>query len=230
MIKPDSIPAGNDVQECKRILIASDNIALVKHYANILKNGFVLAFASDRSHIKALIADKPPQLIMIDPAFNSGQAVPLVTDLAQASPGMRILVISSETISSEEQATLLKAGAHGFCKKDTTPALLTKAIQLVSEGEFWLQRKHLAQLIRELASGIKQPPSDISAPMADAANCLTPRELEVAQMVHKGNNNKNIARVLDISERTVKAHLSAIFRKLNIDNRLQLALFFNKIT
>jgi len=49
-------------------------------------------------------------------------------------------------------------------------------------------------------------------------------------MVHKGNNNKNIARMLDISERTVKAHLSAIFRKLNIDNRLQLALFFNKIT
>jgi two-component system nitrate/nitrite response regulator NarL len=59
---------------------------------------------------------------------------------------------------------------------------------------------------------------------------LTPRELEVAQMVHLGGNNKLIARELDISERTVKAHLSAIFRKLDIENRLHLALFFNKLS
>ncbi|NOR39726.1 MAG: hypothetical protein GQ537_00785 [Gammaproteobacteria bacterium] len=59
---------------------------------------------------------------------------------------------------------------------------------------------------------------------------LTPRELEVAQMVHLGGNNKLIARELDISERTVKAHLSAIFRKLDVENRLHLALFFNALS
>jgi DNA-binding NarL/FixJ family response regulator len=229
MIKPDSIPAG-DVQASKRILIASDNIALVKHYANILQKGFSLTFASDTPHIKALIDDKPPHLVLIDPTLNAGKAVPVITALTRTSPGIRLLVISSETISPEEQAAMLKAGVHGFCKKDTTPALLAKAVQLVSEGEFWLQRKHLAQLIRDLATEIKHPPPDASMPATDAANSLTPRELEVARMVHKGNNNKTIARVLDISERTVKAHLSAIFRKLNIGNRLQLALFFNKIT
>ena len=59
---------------------------------------------------------------------------------------------------------------------------------------------------------------------------LTPRELQVAQMVHLGGNNKMIARELDISERTVKAHLSAIFRKLKIENRLHLALYFSNIS
>jgi two-component system nitrate/nitrite response regulator NarL len=59
--------------------------------------------------------------------------------------------------------------------------------------------------------------------------CLTPRELEVARMVNKGGNNKSIARTLDISERTVKAHLSSIFRKLNIENRLHLAIFFHDV-
>ena len=60
-------------------------------------------------------------------------------------------------------------------------------------------------------------------------DCLTPRELQVARMVHKGGNNKTIARKLDISERTVKAHLSSIFRKLNIENRLHLAIFFHEV-
>ena len=230
MIKPDSIVAARDARENRHILIASDNINLVKHYANILKSGFSLAFARDTSQIQALIQDNPPRLLLIDPAFNSGKAISYLAVLTKTSPGIRILVIGSESLSTEAQASLLKAGVHGFCRQDTTPALITKAVQLVSEGEFWLQRRHLAQLIRDLASDIRKFPPETSANLANATNCLTPRELEVAHMVHKGNNNKTIARMLDISERTVKAHLSAIFRKLNIDNRLQLALFFNKIT
>ena len=229
-MKPDSIAAAGAAQENRRILIASDNIALVKHYANVLRSSFSLAFARDTSQIQALIRDNPPRLLLIDPAFHPDMAIPFIAGLAKASPGIRVLVIGSESLSTGAQAALLKAGVHGFCKRDTTPALITKAVQLVSEGEFWLQRRHLARLIRDLASEIRKLPNESTGPLASAAECLTPRELEVAHMVHRGNNNKTIARVLDISERTVKAHLSAIFRKLNIDNRLQLALFFNKIT
>ena len=229
MMKPDSIASSN-AQECKRILVASDNIALVKHYASILGSGFELAFSADEKQAQALIRDDQPDLVLVDPAFNKGTVKDFVIALAASAPGIRIIVIGSETISQEEQTALLKAGVHGFCKRNTTPALLSKAIQLVSEGEFWLQRKLLAQLIGELAKEVQKSSSGKGAGQNDALKALTPRELEVARIVHQGNNNKTIARALDISERTVKAHLSAIFRKLNIENRLQLAIFFNKIT
>ena len=97
-------------------------------------------------------------------------------------------------------------------------------------ARYGFQRQLITELIRELARENIPDALKLSHAGAESVAHLTPRELQVAKMVHLGGNNKVIARELDISERTVKAHLSAIFRKLNIENRLHLALFFNEIS
>jgi two-component system nitrate/nitrite response regulator NarL len=122
-----------------------------------------------------------------------------------------------------------KAGAHGFFRGDISTMLLNKAVQAVCNGELWMPRSLITRIIDNLARARPSQPGSTSAEYS-AVECLTPRELQVARMVHLGGNNKTIARELSISERTVKAHLSAIFRKLNIQNRLHLALFLNDVT
>jgi DNA-binding NarL/FixJ family response regulator len=93
-----------------------------------------------------------------------------------------------------------------------------------------MPRTLITRIIEDLARERTPAVSKGTATGGNAVDCLTPRELQVARMVHLGGNNKTIARELDISERTVKAHLSAIFRKLNIQNRLHLALFLSDVT
>ena len=106
--------------------------------------------------------------------------------------------------------------------------MLNKAVQMVCEGEYWIQRKLIAKMINDLAREIAESHSPGGRDDSAVIDALTPRELEVAKMVRLGGNNKLIARELDISERTVKAHLSAIFRKLDVQNRLHLALYFSE--
>jgi len=105
--------------------------------------------------------------------------------------------------------------------------LLNRAVQMVCEGEYWIQRKLIANMINDLAREMAESQNQDGRNENAVISALTPRELEVAKMVRLGENNKMIARELDISERTVKAHLSAIFRKLEIQNRLHLALYFS---
>ena len=108
-------------------------------------------------------------------------------------------------------------------------ALLNKAVRAVCNGELWMPRTLITRIIEDLSGRPVSVDGADTDPAHSAVECLTPRELQVARMVHLGGNNKTIARELSISERTVKAHLSAIFRKLNIQNRLHLALFLNDI-
>ena len=92
-----------------------------------------------------------------------------------------------------------------------------------------MPRQLITKLIGELARDSSTGTHTLSFAGNSSIEHLTPRERQVAEMVHGGGNNKAIARELDISERTVKAHLSAIFRKLDIENRLHLALFFSEL-
>jgi DNA-binding NarL/FixJ family response regulator len=99
----------------------------------------------------------------------------------------------------------------------------------VCSGEVWVPRQLIARLVGELARDTTANTHTLKFAGNSSIEHLTPREMQVAEMVHLGGNNKTIARELDISERTVKAHLSAIFRKLDIENRLHLALYFSQL-
>jgi len=213
-------------QDQKSVMISTGDAALAEHYCSILDSHYSITVVESYEDTLNGLPKQQPDLLIFDPDLAGNSLDNSVSDILSARKGIRLIVIETGGQDIDQHA-LFKTGVHGFCKDDISDALLCKAAQLVLEGEYWIPRKLITQVISEIARGSEAIVSSPDGPNDSLINTLTPRELQVARMVHLGGNNKMIARELDISERTVKAHLSAIFRKLEIENRLHLALFFS---
>ena len=211
----------------KTVMIATGDTALASHYESIITQDYPVTAATTLAMALESARKQPLALLILDPTLAEANLNSVVADILNRCPHIRLILIERETDSDQDQYSLFKAGVHGFCQPDITAALLEKAVQLVLDGEYWIQRKLITRVISEIANDVDSLASRPEGPDDSLISTLTPRELQVARMVHLGGNNKMIARELDISERTVKAHLSAIFRKLDIENRLHLALFFS---
>jgi len=222
--------AGKLTEGSGKVLIASADNVLVKACSDALEIAYSIIRCTDATAAMESIGKTCPELVLIDPLLFPEGLAASVTEILGLSASTRIIIIEGKSGRMVDQVMLFKSGTHGFCADMINPALLLKAVRTVCSGEIWVPRKLISQLISELAKAVESGNHQIDPLISKTMESLTPRELEVARMVHLGGNNKMIARELDISERTVKAHLSAIFRKLDIENRLHLALYFNKIT
>lgn len=136
------------------------------------------------------------------------------------------LVVLSDEPREEEALLALSSGVSGYCNSRAAPEVLRQVALVVENGGLWVGQSVVQRLVRGAASALQQSGS---AGTADWANSLSEREREVAELVAKGESNKEIARELSIAERTVKAHLGAIFDKLGVRDRLQLSLKVNGI-
>lgn len=221
---------GKETEDSGEILIASADDVLAKACSDALARAYSVIRCTDGAAAMETIGQTCPDLVLLDPLLFPEDPAASITEILGLSANTRVIVIEGKTGRKVDQVMLFKAGTHGFCADTIKAAMLLKAVRTVSNGEIWVPRKLISQLISELAKAVESGNPPIDPLISKTMESLTPRELEVARMVHLGGNNKMIARELDISERTVKAHLSAIFRKLDIENRLHLALFFNKIT
>jgi two-component system nitrate/nitrite response regulator NarL len=212
----------------RRILIASADSGIIMRFSAALQSNFsIINWTGNNAGCEMFINDIP-DLVLIDPKYFPDHFTETITEITVTYHSLRIIIIENQTDRVIDQYALFKAGAHGFCKENISDALLNRAVQMVCEGEYWIQRKLIANMINDLAREMTELHNSETRDGHTIIDALTPRELEVAKMVRLGGNNKMIARELDISERTVKAHLSAIFRKLDIQNRLHLALYFSE--
>lgn len=131
-------------------------------------------------------------------------------------------VIAMTAVENTQEARLaLEAGASGYVHYLAITQVLEQVAQVVAAGGMWLGADLMRQLM--LATARILPP--VATPAADLS-LLTSREKAVAELVAAGKSNKEVARDLDITERTVKAHLGAAFEKLRVRDRLQLVLMF----
>lgn len=219
----------SDSQEIPVILVASNNTALIERFTSVLDEVFLLEVTTSSSGLDTLISQSNPQLIMIDPALFNDTLMETITAAINQATEARIIILEDDENKPVDQLALFKTGVHGFLSHTITSTLLLKAVHAVYDGETWVPRQLITRLIRELARDSNAGTHTLNFAGNSSIEHLTPREMQVAEMVHRGGNNKLIARELDISERTVKAHLSAIFRKLDIENRLHLALFFSEL-
>ncbi|MFU8765624.1 MAG: response regulator transcription factor [Haliea sp.] len=137
--------------------------------------------------------------------------------------GYRVIVMTA-TPSEREAFQALNHGAVGYCHVEAAPEQLREIALVVEHGGLWMAPE-LVQRLMALSLRVVPTP----APRHPELNDLTPRELMVAERVARGASNREIAEALDITERTVKAHLSAIFDKLGVRDRVQLALSMNNI-
>lgn len=135
------------------------------------------------------------------------------------------VIILSGTISEDMECELLKAGVRGCCPNDVDSELLKQVVMAVQQGELWIRRKITNRLVSELGE-ISSKHKAYQA-SHDLLNKLTSREYEIALQVAEGKSNKQIAQSCAITERTVKAHLSEVFYKLGIADRINLALIIS---
>ena len=153
-------------------------------------------------------------------------------ELHKAVGAARIIVLANRP-DNEQALTLFSAGIRGYCNAHATAANLRQVASVVQAGGLWigeaLMQRLLAStqaaILKTPAAGLPQDATRRAA--ADRLPTLTRREQEVARAVANGLSNKEIARQLGITERTVKAHTGAIFQKLDVRDRLHLALIVN---
>jgi DNA-binding NarL/FixJ family response regulator len=144
-----------------------------------------------------------------------------VANLSRISAQTNIIIIG-HNISEETEWRLLKAGIRGCCKNDADPELLKQIVMTVHNGELWIRRTLTCRLIDELSTKkAANMPYQVSLGMLSK---LTQREYDIAERVGSGDSNKIIAKACGITERTVKAHLTEVFLKLGVSDRLNLAL------
>ncbi|MDR0564427.1 MAG: response regulator transcription factor [Azoarcus sp.] len=139
----------------------------------------------------------------------------LLANALQHFAGSPIVVVSN--IPTEREAMrVMASGARGYCHAWASPEQFKEVAQVVSRGGYWIGQALMSRLIGIVNKTL--PPLD------ELPKELSEREAEVARNVAEGQSNKEIARVLGITERTVKAHMGAIFAKLGVRDRLQLVL------
>ena len=197
--------AGVDAPYCRRLLQSLRS-------GNSSRSISTLAAGDD---LPKQIAASMPSVILFD-LGPSPDAKGLA--IVSALSGLAKTIVLAGTDDDALAVQTLKAGAAGFCARDTSTDLLRRAVQLVEAGEIWVGRRVMVRLIEELAL------RTAAAPAVSGGEQLTPRERELVGFVAAGASNKDIARRLAISVKTVKTHLTSIFRKLGLSTRLELAV------
>ena len=202
------------------ILLLSHNASLLENWQDALSAQYNIKIATGIT--EALLQENPYELVILDSQLIDQQNISF-GQLKQS--GIKLLLVG-EQWPEQKQIDALVTGASGYCEFTISPALLMKAAETVLNGEIWIQRHLIPKVIGslvQLSSSVSNTPPQELADM-DIVKNLSARELDVAKLIRSGKSNKRIASALNISERTVKAHLTSIFRKMEVADRLHLAV------
>lgn len=148
-----------------------------------------------------------------------------MSELRAQRPELPVIAVTLNPNATEGVAAF-EAGARGYCHALAAPEMLRQVALVISNGGLWLGTDLMARAATAIARMSSPSPSAPAAPTS--LDTLTPRERAVAMQVASGASNKEVARTLDITPRTVKAHMGAIFDKLGVRDRLQLVLLLRE--
>ena len=212
-----------------RILIIDDQLVVREGLRLIIENqpGLkISAMAGSRSEALEIVKRQTFDLIILNLELGGTSALSLIPQLREAVDKARVLALTSLRNPQAHQAAV-QSGAMGVVLKEEAAELLIKAIEKVHYGEVWLDRLSLGTLLWQLTSRIHDPVD----PQEKKISSLTEREREVIDLIAQGLRNKQIAERLFISQTTVTHHLSSIYAKLGVSDRLELVVyaFANKL-
>jgi DNA-binding NarL/FixJ family response regulator len=172
--------------------------------------------AADGEQALALAAELAPDVILLDLKLPGMDGIAVLGELRARGIGARVLVLTSGN-DPTQVSLALRSGASGFLYKDVDPDALVRAIRAVNDGNTLLAPGAAGSLMPADGGGGRFPGGGIGA--------LTAREREVLDQIALGRSNREIARLLHVSEKTVKAHVSAVLAKLGVQDRTQAALY-----
>jgi DNA-binding NarL/FixJ family response regulator len=206
-----------------RVLIVDDD-ALVRAGLSMMLAGSedvrVVAEASDGAQVGAAVDAYRPDVVLMDIRMPGVDGLAATEALCRRGVAPQVIVLT--TFDADDHVLrALRAGAAGFLLKDTPPPEIVRAIRLVAAGEAMLSPAVTRRLIQHVADdGV----AGRRAHAAERLDRLTDREREVAVAIGQGKSNAEIAGELFMSVATVKAHVSRLLQKLDLDNRVQIAL------
>ncbi|WP_229830320.1 response regulator [Actinoplanes ianthinogenes] len=179
----------------------------------------VVGEASDGREVPAAVAEHRPDVVLMDIRMPGVDGL-TATETLRRRPGAPEVLVLTTFDADEFVLRALRAGAGGFLLKDTPPGQIRDAVLRVARGEATLSPSVTRQLITHVTTA---PPPDRGT-AGRRLDQLTTRELDVALAVAQGKSNAEISADLFMSVATVKAHVSRLLTKLDLNNRVQIAL------
>jgi DNA-binding NarL/FixJ family response regulator len=211
------------VSEQIRVLVVDDD-ALVRGGLAMLLAGAgdieIVGEAADGSEVAQAVADHQPDVILMDIRMPGMDGL-AATELVRAQENAPEVIVLTTFEADDYVLRALRAGAGGFLLKDTPPAEIVRAVRAVAAGEPILSPAVTRRLIVHVTD---DEGGDRKRHGREQLNRLTDREREVAVAVGLGKTNAEISRELYMSVATVKAHVSHVLDKLELNNRVQIAL------
>jgi len=203
------------------ILLCSANRSVMKRWHDMLAGQYQLEQATSLGELRNRCTEKKFDLFLIHRPLVDVDAF---SELRKLAPISKFFLLSDQP-GEEEGIAFLKLGIVGYANTYISQGRLAEAMHVISAGGVWLGQKVIQQLILETYARAKEkaapPPEQLLAG-------LTRMERKVAEYVSRGRTNLEIAADLDITERTVKAHLTSVYEKTKTGNRLSLALLINR--
>jgi len=204
-----------------RILIADDHEifrAALRTLLDAEPDFEVVGEASDGRDVLLRVTELDPDILLLDLSMPGLDGIESLRQLSKSRARTRTLLLTA-AIDNAQLLEALQLGARGLVLKDAATSVLLRGIRGVMKGEYWIGHDTVGSVIDALhfLSGSKPTPA--------GPRDLSERELQVVAGVVAGCGNREIAARLGISEKTVKHHLTNIFQKLGVANRLELAIF-----
>jgi DNA-binding NarL/FixJ family response regulator len=204
-----------------RVLVANGHTLFRGALCGLLESGGfdVVGEASDGQTVATMAKQTGADVILLDMAMPRQNAIGILKELSIDKTPARTLLLTA-SLQRDEVVRALKLGACGVIPQDATPQHLFDSIRCVMAGQYWVGRDNVSDLVKALRED--GAASDASRQRQFG---LTPREMEIVTLIVAGYSNPDIAQRFSISEQTVKHHISHIFDKVGVSNRLELALF-----
>lgn len=212
-----------------KLLIVDDHPVFRQGLIDVLETDpymEVIGEAADGEVAIELAHELQPEVILMDINLPTINGLQVTRKIKNQSPEKKVIMITGYD-DAEQVFHALRAGASAYCPKDITPEELINIIHTVRAGKYYVDGKTMTY--DELVDWIESKVGRFADPMISDSDelfvPLSPREMEILEHVTRGLSNKEIAYKLGISHQTVKNHMTAILRKLRVDDRTQAAVY-----
>lgn len=203
------------------IMIVDDHVVIRSGLRMLIEHDQrmqVVAQAGNRAEALERADSTRPDVIILDLLLGDEDGLTFLPELCQASPTSRVLVLTGVQ-NPDAHRSAIRRGAMGIVLKEHAADQLLKAIMKVNDGEVWIERSMMGSMIQEF-----NKPATVD-PEITKIESLTDREREVIALIGEGLKNKQVGERLFISETTVTHHLSSVFSKLDVSDRLELIIY-----
>jgi DNA-binding NarL/FixJ family response regulator len=205
-----------------KIIVVDDHALVRRGMGHVVRECFAdaeVVEAGGAAEALSLMGDHEIDIALVDVRMPDGDGLELLREMKQRWPDVPVIMLTSFDHAHYVRRALAE-GAAGYMLKDATPEDLEQAIKVAISGGGNVLSPRVIQNLFEAANGEGSDRESAVRPV----NSLTQRETDILALLAEGRSNRDISRALYLSEKTVKAHLAAIFRKLGVTNRTQAAM------